>query len=389
MPKPTILLVADYFAPAYKAGGPIRSLSNLVRRLADEFEFLVLTRNRDLGDPRPFPGIEPDRWLARDGHRACYLAPTRNLPGAIRRALRGVSFDLVYLNSFFSPFSISLLVLRRCGLVPRVPVVLTPRGELAPGALALKAPRKRAYLRAAAWLGLHEGVVWQATSDAERGDVARVAAGPIRIVANVPDAVPAGIGPAVERPPKRPGTARFVFLGRIARNKNVEYALRRLSRLRGELTFDVFGTSEDPAYLAELSRIAAALPPGVRCAFPGPVRPTEVHATLAAYHYFLYPSFHESFGHGILEAMLAGLPVMVSDGTFWRGLAERGAGFDVPLRDEATFEARLQQLVDLDGEAYERLSRSTASYARSHVLDSTAEADARELFRSALAGRRT
>jgi len=385
MPKPTILLLADYFAPAYKAGGPIRSLSNLVAGLGDEFDFLVLTRNRDLGDARPFPDIEPNRWLARAGHRACYLAPTRNLPGAIRRALRDASFDLVYLNSFFSPFSISFLSLRRLGLVARVPVVLTPRGELAPGALALKAPRKRAYLRAAGWLGLHDDLVWQATSDAERADIRRVAHGAIRIVANVPDAAPAGHGYSEHRPQKRPGAARFVFLGRIARNKNVEYALRLLPRLCGDLTFDVYGTSEDPAYLGQLRALAARLPTNVRCAFPGPVRPDEVHRTLDGYQFFLYPSFHESFGHGILEAMLVGLPVMISDGTFWTGLAEQGAGFDVPLLDERLFEARLQQLVDLDDAAYRRLCESTSRFARSHVERSTAADDSRRLFREALA----
>ncbi len=383
MSKPVILLIADYFAPAYKAGGPIRSLGNLIGRLGGEFDFHVLTRNRDLGDARPFPGIAPDRWHARNGYHACYLAPTGNLPGAMRRATRSLRFDLVYLNSFFSPLSATWLGLRRLGLVRRTPAVLTPRGELAPGALRLKSAKKRAFLLAARVLGLHRDVVWQATSDIERTDIARRTGGPIHIAANVPDA-PAARPAASRRPPKRSGAARFAFLGRIARNKNVEYALRLLPRVAGDLEFDVYGTGEDPAYLDELQAAARALPGHVRCTFPGPVAPDDVRATLDAYHFFLFPSFHESFGHGILEALLAGLPVLVSDGTFWRGLAAHGAGFDVPLADEATFAARLQELVDLDATAYERLSAGAARYGREHVERSTAVDDYRRLFHAAL-----
>ncbi|HKM53053.1 MAG TPA: hypothetical protein VJY33_06540 [Isosphaeraceae bacterium] len=35
---PRILTLVDFYLPAYKAGGPLRSLSNLVERLSVEFE---------------------------------------------------------------------------------------------------------------------------------------------------------------------------------------------------------------------------------------------------------------------------------------------------------------------------------------------------------------
>ena len=34
-----ILTLVDHYPPAYKAGGPLRSVSNLVERLGDELEF--------------------------------------------------------------------------------------------------------------------------------------------------------------------------------------------------------------------------------------------------------------------------------------------------------------------------------------------------------------
>lgn len=34
-----ILTLADYYLPGYKAGGPIRTLANMVDMLGDEFKF--------------------------------------------------------------------------------------------------------------------------------------------------------------------------------------------------------------------------------------------------------------------------------------------------------------------------------------------------------------
>ncbi len=42
--SPRILRLVDHYPPAYKAGGPLRDVSNLVELLCDEFEFWVVTR---------------------------------------------------------------------------------------------------------------------------------------------------------------------------------------------------------------------------------------------------------------------------------------------------------------------------------------------------------
>ena len=44
----TILAFVDHFLPGFKAGGPVRTLANIVDRLGDEFEFKIVTRDRDL-----------------------------------------------------------------------------------------------------------------------------------------------------------------------------------------------------------------------------------------------------------------------------------------------------------------------------------------------------
>ena len=65
----------------------------------------------------------------------------------------------------------------------------------------------------------------------------------------------------------------------------------------------------------------------------------------------------DSFGHVILEALSAGLPVIISDQTPWRDLASKQTGWDLPLEQGDQFIAVLQECIDMSGRRYEELSR--------------------------------
>jgi hypothetical protein len=51
-----LLIFSDYYLPGFKAGGPIRSISNLCDSLKDEYEVYVVTRDRDLGSNEVYKG---------------------------------------------------------------------------------------------------------------------------------------------------------------------------------------------------------------------------------------------------------------------------------------------------------------------------------------------
>ena len=45
-----ILVFADYYYPGIKAGGPAKSIYNLINNLSSYYNFNLVTRNRDLGE---------------------------------------------------------------------------------------------------------------------------------------------------------------------------------------------------------------------------------------------------------------------------------------------------------------------------------------------------
>jgi len=376
--KPRILVVQDYFLPAYKGGGSLRTVVNIVDRLASRFEFDVLARDRDQGDDEAFPDIEDD-WMRRAGCRVRYLPPHRIRPGALRQAAAESAYELIYFNSFFSKFTVWLLLLRRFGLLRRRPVLLAPRGELATNSLAIKGAKKSFYIRLARLLGLYRGITWHASSETEREEILRFFDEPVEIAADLP-AAPPDPNSLPEPAPKRPGELRMVFLSRLARKKNLARAIELAGRATGDIVFDIYGTAEDPAYLAECQALIQQLPPNVRCTYHGPLPYEQVHRTLARYHVFLFPTLNENFGHVILEALLARLPLILSDQTFWRDLQDSGSGFDLPLSDDAGFDAAIRSFVEMDQQRYDVLSANALKLAHAYLNDPRPADDTREMF---------
>lgn len=386
--KPRILLPLSHYLPGFRAGGPVRSIANLVDHLADAFDFHILTADRDLGDTTAYADVEADRWVTVGRAQVRYLPPAQQAPLALARLIRETPHDLLYLNSFFGQrFSIAPLVARRLGLIPARPTVLAPRGEFSAGALALKGAKKRAYLRASRAAGLLSGLRWQASTAFEAGDI-RAVIGPHAEVAlacdlagRLDETVPVHV-------PRTPGEPlRILFLGRISPMKNLDFALRVLAQLRCPARFAIYGPPEDEAYRARCVQIAAAMPAHVTVDWKGPVPPEGVEGLMARHDLFFLPTRGENFGHVIAESLAAGTPVLLADTTPWRGLAAAGVGDDLPLDAPAAFAARIEALADEPAEAALARRARAAAYARRRQGEDTDVADSRNLFLSALASR--
>lgn len=399
--RPVVLSFVLYYLPGFRAGGPIRSIANLVEQLGDEFEFRIVTSDRDLGDTHPYPGIRLGTWMRRGNAWVMYLDSAPGRLARMRRLLRDTPHDLIYLNSFFDArFTRSVLINRLFSRAHSKPVVLAPRGEFSAGALGLKYWRKRVGISAAQLIGLYRDITWQASTQLEASEIERVMARGLRgrlggrfiIAGNVPGARSHGAaregdadGPQSARS-RGQGPLRVCFLSRISPKKNLDFALRALCQVGAEVEFSIYGPVGDEAYWASCRSIITTLPANVHARYEGQVSHDRVPETLAQHDLFFLPTRGENYGHAIAEALSAGLPVLISDQTPWRALADAGAGWDLPLDDLQAFARRIDEMARWPQSEFDASAKRARAFAsRVTAAPEIVEAN-RRLFLEALSG---
>jgi glycosyltransferase involved in cell wall biosynthesis len=386
---PRILVLADWYLPGTKAGGTVSAIANLIELVGDEFRFHVITRDRDLAEKSPYAGVQTDRWIPVGKASVLY---TSDLSFSnLRRHILDIAPNLIYLNSFFSPWTRKILLLRRLGLLPASEVVLAPQGEFSAGALSLKRVRKWLYQRVTKGTGLYRDLTWHACSDLEKLQItaAGIANGtPSRerlvVTPNVPSPHMAELPAESQRPKKQPGAVRLIFLSRISRMKNLHFALNSLTAVRGQVEFEIVGPAEDAGYWAECQEQIRALPRNIAVTCAGPVRHEQVSRTFFQHHFLVLPTLGENFGYAILEALAAGCPVLISDQTPWRNLQAAGVGWDLPLGRFDLWQSALQECIAMDDASYQSMSQRTRCFAERWVSSPFFHRDSANLFRSAL-----
>ncbi|MEO7793154.1 MAG: glycosyltransferase [Thermoanaerobaculia bacterium] len=373
-PGVDVLFVCEYFAPAELAGGGARSLVNTVARLGARFRFAVVTRDHDVGDPRPF-GNPPSRAWVRVGLADVYYAPDREL--TLRRLLalvRAADPAVVYLNSLFSVLAIRILLLRRLGWMNGRSVVVAPEGELGAGALVTRSLRKHLYLRLARASGLLRGVLWKAAS-APEAELVRQWFGerePVTIAASLsPSPSPAGSEPAegarTASVGGRSGELELLFVSRIDPKKNLHFLLVALRQVRVPIHFGLAGPIADPVYWRRCERALALLPVNVRVTLYGALPPKDVPELLSRFDVLALPTLDENYGYVVLEALAAGCFVLLSPHTPWSDIEPAGVGQILEVADPAPWCAAIEALAVRSQAERERSRYLAVEYARRHL----------------------
>ena len=383
--RPVILVFVHFYLPGHKSGGPVRTLSNMVESLGDEFEFRIVTSDRDMLDTQPYEEIEVGTWYCSGKAWVHYVSPKNSGIRCWARIMRETRYDVLYLNSLFDPVYTTLpLLAQKLARTQERPVVIAPRGELSPGALALKGWKKRSFLFAVNALGLYRNIIWHASTDDEAQLIRkRFSSSCITMVAkNLPAMPPQPIFSSKIAGFDRP--MRIVFLSRISKKKNLDFALRVFLNCNTPIQFDIWGTVEDEEYWSRCQKLILSMPKCVNVRYRGVAEHSEVHNILAEYDLFFLPTRGENYGHAIAEALSSGTPVLLSDQTPWRNLENEGVGWDLPLDNPELFlEAIMSAKKRLFSGALEWRKR-VYEYAMKTLCDKSLLEDNRQVFIQAL-----
>lgn len=318
-----IAIFVGHFAPGWKAGGPVRTVLEMVQTAPPTIQPIVITSDRDLGERHPYPDFT-GRVNGAFGADVIYTnwgnirSVTYTLAAIVKDRPK-----LLIANSFFSPISGLLPVILSTFGVAGGRLAIGPRGEFSTGALGLKSRRKRTYLRMIRCLPALKRASWLATSPRERKDILHIF--PQANIVIIPDS--RGTEPARTSLPASP-SVRFVFLGRISPMKNLTGALKALADTPPSLyaEFHIYGAIEDERYWLECSELIRQMPSNITVIYRGEVRPEDAPSIFARYDAFIFPTLGENFGHVIHEALSHGCPVLLADTTPWSELILKGGG---------------------------------------------------------------
>lgn len=358
--KKKVVICYQHFLPAYKAGGPIQSIANLIRNIHEEFEMYVITSNKDFGSDALL-NVIPNVWQNFENGKAkvIYLSPKKKTLLTIKQLIQNINPDSIFVNGIYSlPFS----------LVPAFcfpnKTIMHVRGMLHPGALGQKKQKKQLFLKAIKWLGISRKIVFCASDTQEAGFTKAIFGQntKVHIAQNFPAHFE--VLPAL---PKEVGQVSLISIALISPMKNHALILEAISLVKATVRWHIYGPIKESDYWEQCLQLIKKLPNNISVFYKGELIPTEVYATLKKYHFFILPSESENFGHALYEAMIAGKPVITSNNTPWNNLETHNAGYNVALTPKAIATA-IEDSAALDTTNYTEKVKNIRSYAE-HAID--------------------
>ncbi|MCO6495966.1 MAG: glycosyltransferase [Bacteroidetes bacterium] len=362
--KPAILSFIDWYKPAFKAGGPVRSMSNLTELLKDNADCFVVCGNTEIdGTKLKVPNNE---WLKGHNNEQIFYCkkPKRTL---IKEWTKQNPDGVFHINGIYSfRFSIMPLFLRKV-YFPKNRTVVSPRGMLNEGALKIKAVKKYAFIAFARGFGLFDNVTWHATSEEEKSQIKKFfpQAKQIRIISNIPLAP--NKSNTVQNKVKN--ELRMFSVTRVVPIKRIETILNALQAfpVEGKIVFDVFGPVEDRDYAEKLVRIARVIP-HLTFELKGALEPEKLSDIYGQYHLFALPSSNENFGHSIYESFAHACPVLISDKTPWHQLEKEKAGVDLDLNHLQGFSDAIKLFLQMEQTELNQWKDGAFAFAQKHYL---------------------
>lgn len=329
-----ILNVTQVYDLARSASGQATKVVDIARHLAGRGHMVtVLTTAREVQVGRERrDGVEAVGLPAVLRYRAITVNP--GVVGFCLRRLR--TFDVVHLYGTYDVLGPAVTAFCRRW---RVPYVLEPLGMFRP--IVRNVGLKHVYRRLLGWPVVAGAARVIATSELEREELVADGVPPAKVVVRRNGVELPGPGEAAQ-----PGTFRrdagigqdqplVLYLGRISKKKGLDLLLEAFSAMPAPAVLAIVGPDDGDGCLQELKRLRDRLGLNDRVRLMGLRFGADKWSALADADVVVLPSRSENFGNAAAEALVCGVPVVVTDRCGIAPLVADRAGLVVPCRADA------------------------------------------------------
>jgi glycosyltransferase involved in cell wall biosynthesis len=366
-----VFISLDWFLPAYKAGGPIQSIANMVGQYTENISYKIFCSNKDLDGT--VLNVPVNQWVRYNDITSVYYNSDTKRPGTlveseVRKA------DILFINGIYSlQYNFIPLLFYKA---PRK--IVSARGMLHPGALSQKKIKKQAYLFLWKLLSLHKRCDFHASNEEEKKYIHQAFGKNVTVFVaqNFPRIFAAQYPSA-----KKKGSLKLISIALISPMKNHLLILKALMNCTGNISYDIYGPVKDQEYWDACQQQIKQLPGNINVAYHGDVPSTDIEKKLATAEVFILPSKSENFGHAIFEALTAGKPVITSDKTPWNDLRVHKAGINVEQESLNDLAGAIDFFTAMDSVEFSQWSTNAHTYAVNAINIDEIKAQYREMFR--------
>ncbi|MEP7288390.1 MAG: glycosyltransferase [Chloroflexota bacterium] len=349
-----ILHVTPYYAPAWSYGGVVSAVTGLAEAQAERGHSVTILTTDALSQSERNP-LRRERIGAIDVIRCRNLSNTLrsrynlSLPPGVWATFRELvrDVDIVHTHELRTVENLLISHVR--------PVILSPHGTLSHATGRSTFKQTWDSLFGQSLLRKIDGIA--ALTNAEVDDsraLWKLLNVPIPVIQIIPNGVAAGFAVSGDlRPRYGLGDGLVVlFLGRLHERKGLRYLIPAFAEATHDLPqARLLIVGPDEGMLAAAKTLAAETGIAERVTFTGLLQGADQRAALATADLFVLPAVGEGLSMAALEAMAAGLPLIVTPGCNLPNVEKRGAGLLVAREIELIAGAIRALLHDQDRRA--------------------------------------
>lgn len=356
-----LYIITEYFYPFSDAGGPIRSIEQILEVLSNKSSIkLITSANNHQGEN--LSNNYRINQFSTDPITNCSIFYSSNTIIGIFKLIQLClknRYHTFYINGMFIP-RLSLLPALICSKL-----IISPRGMLINETLGSKSIFKKIYLFIYK-LVVSRNAIWLATDTVEFLDIKRFfgTTADVRLISNIP-VKPLDIIPIRQ---KNTANLKIVYFSLIVEKKGLLNLIQTLKSLNLAILLDIYGSIKDQTYWEECLKEINTNNSKATFNYLGHANPSESQTILAKYYAFILLTKGENFGHSIYEALSVGTPVIITDKTPWKfNEFANPPGWIIKNDDQGIDTDALKQtiinLFHMDNDVYALSSKAAHAYA--------------------------